>query len=53
MSIHRSVTTLELPEQRTPCAMRPHMKLAQYSHQCGPRNVCTWGHSRHAHTHTQ
>lgn len=19
------------------------MKLAQYSHQCGPRNVCTWG----------
>lgn len=33
----------QLPEQRTPCAMRPHMKLAQYSHQCGPRNVCTWG----------
>lgn len=22
--------------------MRPHMKLAQYSHQCGPRNVWTW-----------
>lgn len=22
--------------------MRPHMKLAQYSHQCGPLNVWTW-----------
>lgn len=22
--------------------MRPHIKLAQYSHQCGPLNVCTW-----------
>lgn len=31
-----------LPEQRTPWAMRPHMKLAQYSHQCGPLNVCTY-----------
>lgn len=30
-----------LPEHRTPWAMSPHMKLAQYSHQCGPRNVCT------------
>ena len=29
-----------LPEHRKPWAMRPHMKLAQYSHQCGPRNVC-------------
>jgi len=44
-----------LPEHLTPWAMRPHMKLAQYSHQCGPRNVWTcntnmggrekkWGH---------
>lgn len=23
--------------------MRPHIKLAQYSHQCGPLNVWTWG----------
>ena len=30
-----------LPEHRTPWAMSPHMKLAQYSHQCGPRNVWT------------
>ncbi len=31
-----------LPEQRTPWAIRPHMKFAQYSHQCGPLNVCTY-----------
>lgn len=31
-----------LPAHFTPWAMRPHMKLAQYSHQCGPLNVCTW-----------
>lgn len=30
-----------LPEHRTPWAMSPHIKLAQYSHQCGPRNVWT------------
>lgn len=41
-----------VPEQRTPCAMRPHMKLAQYSHQCGPRKVCTWEDKPHAYTHT-
>lgn len=31
-----------LPAHFTPWAMRPHMKLAQYSHQCGPLKVCTW-----------
>jgi len=31
-----------LPEQRTPWAIRPHIKLAQYSHQCGPLKVCTY-----------
>lgn len=31
-----------LPAHFTPWAMRPHMKLAQYSHQCGPLNVWTW-----------
>lgn len=31
-----------LPAHLTPWAMRPHIKLAQYSHQCGPLNVCTW-----------
>lgn len=43
-----------LPEQRTPWAMRPHMKLAQYSHQCGPRKVCTWSLRQHGrkHSHT-
>ena len=28
------------------------MKLAQYSHQCGPRKVCTWSKKRHGYTHT-
>lgn len=31
-----------LPAHFTPWAMRPHMKLAQYSHQWGPRKVWTW-----------
>lgn len=30
-----------LPAHLTPWAMSPHIKLAQYSHQCGPLNVCT------------
>lgn len=30
------------PAHLTPWAMSPHIKLAQYSHQCGPLNVCTY-----------
>lgn len=41
MSQEKNTESL-LPAHFTPWAMRPHMKLAQYSHQCGPLNVCTW-----------
>jgi len=45
-----------LPEQRTPWAIRPHIKLAQYSHQCGPLKVCTYTKDKDvimSHTNTQ
>ena len=34
-------STWSIPWHLTPWAIRPHRKLAQKSHQCGPLNVCS------------
>lgn len=37
--MHASVLELSLPSHFTPCAVNPHRKLAQSSHQFNPLNV--------------